>query len=73
MLPDPERDEHSGEAALVVALGGVICPVPYLMSGAALRMAGKRRSRASRAAFWVACATIVAQTAGLVALAVWVL
>ncbi len=70
LLPDPTPDPRAGETALAVALGGVICPVPFLMSAAALRIAGPRRDRRARAAALVARLTIALQVAGLVALAV---
>jgi hypothetical protein len=70
ILPDGESDARSGETALAVALGGVICPVPFVMSAAAMRIAGPRRSRRARAAYWIALTTIVLQVAGLIVLAV---
>jgi hypothetical protein len=69
MLPDGRVDERSGETALAVALGGVICPVPFLMSAAALQIAAPRRTRLARVAYVVAVLTIVLQAAGLLALA----
>lgn len=69
MLPDPE-EPLADQTALAVALGGVICPVPFAMSAAAMRIARPRRSRIASAAFWIGTATIVLQVAGLVALAV---
>jgi hypothetical protein len=72
-LPDPATDPRSGETALAVALGGAICPVPFVMSVAALRLARPRASRRARVAYWLAAATIALQAAGLAALAVVVL
>jgi hypothetical protein len=69
-LPDPATDPRSAQTALAVALGGAICPVPFVMSAAAMRIAAPRASRAARIAFRVAAATIVLQALGLVALAV---
>ncbi len=68
-LPDAGTDPRGDQTALVVALGGVICPVPFLMSAAAIRIARPRRTRLARAAVWVGAVTIVLQAAGLVALA----
>jgi len=72
-LPDGRTDPRGGETALAVALGGAICPVPFVMSAAALRIAGPGTGRAGRAARWVARATIALQATGLIALAVLVL
>jgi hypothetical protein len=58
-------DPRADQTALAIALGGVICPVPFLMSGAAMRIASPRRSRIGRIAFWVGAATIAAQIAGI--------
>lgn len=62
MIPQPESDARSDSTALVVALGGVVCPVPFLMSAAAMRMAGdsrqRKRSRQARAAYWIGLVTI---------------
>ena len=69
-LPDGATDPRSGETALAVALGGAICPVPFVMSVAARRIAAPRRTRRARVAYWIATATIVLQAAGLIALAV---
>ena len=69
-LPDPRTDPRSADTALAVALGGVICPVPFVMSAAALKLARPRASRRARVAYAVAAATIALQAAGLVALAV---
>jgi hypothetical protein len=65
-----ESDARSGETALAVALGGVICPVPFVMSAAAMRIASPRRSRRAKVAYWIALTTIVLQVAGLIVLAV---
>lgn len=70
VLPDGESDARSGETALAVALGGVICPVPFLMSAAAMRIASPRRSRRAKVAYGIAVTTIVLQVAGLIVLAV---
>ena len=40
MLPSPADDPRSDTTALVVAVSGVIGPVPYVMAVAAIRMAG---------------------------------
>jgi hypothetical protein len=69
LLPDGASDARSGETALAVALGGVICPVPFVMSAAAMRIASPRRSRRAKLAFWIALTTIVLQVAGIVVLA----
>jgi hypothetical protein len=69
-LPDPATDPRSAETALAVALGGAICPVPFVMSAAAMRIARPRASRRARVAYWLAAATMVLQAAVLVALAV---
>lgn len=69
MLPQAD-DPRAGQTALAVALGGVICPVPFVMSAAAMRIAAPRRTRTAGVAFWVGAATIAAQVAGLAALAV---
>lgn len=64
MLPDPARDPRSDTTALAVAIGGVMCPVPFLMSAAAIRMTGPRsRSRRGGIAFWLSVLTILAQVA----------
>lgn len=68
MLP-PSDDPLAGQTALALALGGVICPVPFLMSAAAMRIAAPRRSRTAGIAFWVGAVTIAAQALGLAALA----
>jgi hypothetical protein len=73
MLPDPRTDPRSADTALAVALGGAICPVPFVMSAAAMRIAAPRRTRRARIAYWLAAATIALQAAGLVALAWWAL
>jgi hypothetical protein len=73
MLPDPRTDPRSADTALAVALGGAICPVPFVMSVAAMRIAAPRASRRARIAYWLAAATMMLQAAGLVALAVVVL
>ncbi|WP_354697617.1 hypothetical protein DSM112329_03253 [Paraconexibacter sp. AEG42_29] len=70
MLPTPADDPRSDTTALVVAVSGVIGPVPYVMAVAALRMAGSpRRSRKAAAAIGVASLTIVAHTVFLAWLA----
>jgi hypothetical protein len=69
-LPDPTMDPRGAQTALAVALGGAICPVPFVMSAAALRLAAPRASHAARIAHRVATATIVLQALGLVALVV---
>jgi hypothetical protein len=67
-LPDA-TDPRAGETALAVALGGAICPVPFVMSAAAMKIAGPRRTtRRARVAYRLAVATIVLQAAGLAAL-----
>jgi F0F1-type ATP synthase membrane subunit c/vacuolar-type H+-ATPase subunit K len=68
-LPDA-RDPRAGETALGVALAGVICPVPFVMPAAALRIAADGPTRRARLARRVALATIVAQAAGIVGLVV---
>ncbi|QEC46150.1 hypothetical protein FSW04_00260 [Baekduia soli] len=71
MLPSPHEDPRSDTTAMVVAVTGVIGPVPYVMAVAALRMAGSpRRSRRAATAVIVAAATIVLHTAALAWLAV---
>lgn len=70
-LPDGTADPRAGETALAVALGGVICPVPFVMSATALKIARPRRSRRARVAYAVAAATIALQALALLALAVW--
>jgi hypothetical protein len=62
-------DPRSGETALAVALGGAMCPVPFVLSVAARRIAAPRRTRRATVAYWIATATIALQAAGLVALA----
>jgi hypothetical protein len=69
-LPDGTTDPRSGETALAVALGGAICPVPFVMSVAALRIAAPRRTRRARIAYALAATTIALQATALVALAV---
>lgn len=70
MLPRPETDPRSDTTALVVAVSGVVGPVPYVMAVAAVRMAGSpRRSRRAATAIAVAAATMVLHTAVLVWLA----
>jgi hypothetical protein len=69
-LPDGATDPRSGETALAVALGGALCPVPFVMSVAAMRIAAPRATRRARAAYWLGATTIVLQAAGLVALVV---
>jgi hypothetical protein len=68
-LPDPATDPRAGETALAVALGGAICPVPFVMSAAAMRIARPRATRRARVAYWLAAATIAAQAVGLTTLA----
>lgn len=64
MLPDPAIDDRSDSTALAVAIGGVMCPVPYLMSGVAIRMAGRPgRTRRATAAYVLSVVTVLAQTA----------
>jgi hypothetical protein len=66
MLPHPADDPRSDTTALVVAVSGVIGPVPYVMAVAALRMAGSpRRSRRAATAIGVAATTIVLHTLAL--------
>ena len=69
-LPDPATDPRGDQTALAVALGGAICPVPFVMSAAAMRIARPRASRRARVAYWLAASTIALQAAGLVALAI---
>jgi len=69
-LPDGATDPRSGETALAVAVGGAICPVPFVMPVAAMRIAAPRSTRRARVAYWLAAATIALQAAGLVALAI---
>ncbi len=68
-LPDSGRDPRGDQTALAVALGGAICPVPFVMSAAALRITGAHGSSTARAARGIARATIVLQAVGLLALA----
>ena len=70
MLPDGATDPRSGETALAVALGGAICPVPFVMSVAARRIAAPRTTRRARLAHRIATATIALQALGLVVLVV---
>lgn len=74
-LPDSGTDRRAPETALAVALGGAICPVPFVMSAAAVRIArpAARSSRRARVALAIAVATIAAQALAVVALAVWAL
>ena len=72
-LPDGATDPRAGDTALAVALGGVICPVPFLMSAAAIRIAAPRRTGRARIAHWVGVATIALQAAALAAVVVLVL
>jgi hypothetical protein len=67
-LPDATTDPRAGETALAVALGGAICPVPFVMSAAALKIASPRATRRARIAWWLAATTIAVQAAALVAL-----
>jgi hypothetical protein len=69
-MPDGESDPRGDQTAMAIAAGGVICPVPFLMSGAAMRIASHRSTRLARIAYWLGAATIVAQAAGLVAIAI---
>ena len=70
MLPSAADDPRSDTTALVVAVSGVIGPVPYVMAVAAIRMAGSpRRSRKAAAAIAVGAVTVVLHTAFLVWLA----
>lgn len=67
MLPSSADDPRSDTTALVVAVSGVIGPVPYVMAVAAIRMAGSpRRSRRAAVAIAVGAATVVLHTAVLV-------
>ncbi|WCB96399.1 hypothetical protein DSM104299_05158 [Baekduia alba] len=68
-LPNPTTDPRAAETALAVALGGAICPVPFVMSAAALRIAAPRATRRARIACAIAATTIVLQAAALVAAA----
>jgi hypothetical protein len=68
-LPDGAADPRSGETALAMALGGALCPVPFVMSAAAMRIARPRRTRRARIAYWLAAATIALQAVGVAALA----
>jgi hypothetical protein len=62
VLPDPALDSRSDSTALAVAVGGVMCPVPFLMSAAALKIAGDpRRSRRAAVAYGLSVATIIGQ------------
>ena len=61
-------DPRADQTALAIALGGVICPVPFLMSGAAMRIAAPRRTRVGRVAYWIGAVTIAAQLAGIAVL-----
>jgi hypothetical protein len=65
-LPSATTDPRAGETALAVALGGAICPVPFVMSVAALRIAAPRTTRRTRIAWWLAAATIALQAAAIV-------
>ena len=69
-LPDGTTDPRSAETALAVALGGAICPVPFVMSIAALRIAAPRTTRRARIAHTLAAVTIALQAAALLAVAV---
>lgn len=73
-IPDPAADPRSDTTALVIAVTGVIGPVPYFMAAAALHMAGSpRRSRKAAAATIVAWLTIALHTAFLIWLALHLL
>jgi hypothetical protein len=64
VLPDPAKDERSDSTALAVAIGGVMCPVPFLMSAAAIRMTSSpARSRRATTARLLSFATIAGQFA----------
>lgn len=64
MLPDPATDARSDTTALAIAIGGAICPVPFVMPAAAIRIArAPRRSRRATVALVLAWLTIVAQVA----------
>src|SRR4051812_5415324 len=71
-LPSATTDPRAGETALAVALGGAICPVPFVMPVAALRIAAPRATRRTRIAWWLAAATIALQAAAIVAVLVLV-
>ncbi|MTD44430.1 hypothetical protein GKE82_09030 [Conexibacter sp. W3-3-2] len=74
MLPSAADDPRSDTTALVVAVSGVVGPVPYVMAVAAIRMAGSpRRSRKAAVAIGVGAVTCVLHTAFLVWLALRVL
>lgn len=64
-LPTSEADPRAGETALAVALGGLMCPVPFVMSAAAMKIAGSRNSRRTSIAVWLALVTIVLQASAL--------
>lgn len=65
-LPTAE-DPRSDTTALVVAVSGVVGPVPYVMAVAAIRMAGSpKRSRKAAAAIAVGVVTCLLHTAFLV-------
>ncbi len=64
-LPDGATDPRGADTALAVALGGVICPVPFLMSAAAMQIARPQRSRRAQVAYWLGAVTIVLQAAAL--------
>jgi hypothetical protein len=72
-LPSASDDPRAGETALAVALGGAICPVPFVMSVAALRIAAPRTTRRTRIAWWLAAATIALQAAAIVIAVAFVL
>jgi hypothetical protein len=65
-LPNTTTDPRAAETALAVALGGAICPVPFVMPAAALKIAAPRATRRARIAWWIAAATIAAQALALV-------
>lgn len=70
MLPDPDTDPRADSTALVFAISGVACPVLFVMSVAAIKMAGDpRRSRRAAAAYGVSVLTIVLHAALVVFLA----
>jgi hypothetical protein len=77
ILPDPAADERSDSTALAVAIGGVMCPVPFVMSAVAVRMAAapreQARPRKATATIALAVATMLAQAAIIVLLVLGVI
>jgi hypothetical protein len=71
-LPDGSTDPRAAETALTLALAGVICPVPFVMQAAAMKIARPQTSRRARVAYWLSAATIVAQIATCAVLVVLV-